>query len=120
MSGSDLSRNRRTRILKSSVIGGVIGAAALPMVMLVGRMDSGPNYTTIVVGLVVAQPAILLCRMFGSSLFLSHSNDPKVGEMIVILTIATDAFVGLIAGAVISCLAGFLRSFRGPKQVSAP
>jgi len=70
-------QNRRIKILKSSVIGGVIGATALPMVMLLGRMDSGPNYTTIFVGLLLELPANLLCRMFGSSLFLSHSNDPK-------------------------------------------
>lgn len=102
--------------MKSSVIGGVIGAAALPMVMIVGRMGPGPNYTTIFVGVGLMQPAILLCRLFGSSLFSLHTNDPKVGEMIAVLTIATDAAIGLVVGA----LVGLLRRFRTPKQASAP
>jgi hypothetical protein len=106
---NDRRRIRRIRILKSSLIGGAFGAAALPMVMIVGRLDSGPNYTTIFVGLMLALPADLLCRMFGSSMYSSNSNDPNIINVFLILAIATDAFLGMVIGAVLSCVVGFVR-----------
>jgi hypothetical protein len=74
----------------------------------------------IFLGLLLELPAILLCRMFGSSLFSSHSADPSIGHIIVVLTIATDTFIGLIVGAIISFLVGFVRSFQSAKHASAP